>query len=775
MKKVTSILLSLFLMLTLLPTTALAETGGTADTHTPHCICGATHTDVGDHETENVLTGWEAVSEASQLTSINADGTYYLANDVTLSSKWTIPNGVEVTLCLNGKTLTANNASVADTILIEGTLNITDCGNGTITGNNTSNTGSHKAIVVSTVYADCTLNLYGGTITGINAGDGSGGGVHNEGIFNMYGGKITGNTAKNGGGVYNEGTFNMYGGSITGNTAKGGGVYSATNTNKKLNPKTAEFNFYGGTISGNKTTKGESGDVYIANSNTTMNANGGTVAGGVTNKGTIAANGTTSTTFNGAVKNTGTISGGTFSGTVTNDGTVNNGTFTGNVTNNATINGGTFGSSSTVTNETDGSISGGTFNGTVYDKSEGGITEGVDIPNKVPCHEILSWDSITSATAGCTLDSDTNTLTLTNVYIDKLEVPRTKNITIKISGNVTINTLKPPKEGSGSSVASYAATGESSSVGSITIVSRTGRTTDTLYSGKMINSDGNVTIQDLTANLMKLSSAGSLKLTNSKVTVGDGKSLDNQIVANSVTMDDTSILVLKKAVICALSKSEQSNGLSGLANFLPDGYGFIGKEVSGSAAGTYAYTIVLTTNKTETAISTTLQRYYNVTFNPNGGKIDNSDEPVTKRVLINTDFSNINIDTPTKDGFTFDKWTDAQTGGKQVEKITEDITLYAQWKDNSTTHPDTKPNDPNDPKPNNPNDNDQSGSDQSGNDKNPNDNDQNGGSTTKRHYAKKTNSADANSAKTFDAGVAVYGVLAVSAALGMGYVGKKKF
>ena len=95
--------------------------------------------------------------------------------------------------------------------------------------------------------------------------------------------------------------------------------------------------------------------------NGTLNANGGTVTGEVTNKGTITTTGEKATQFSGGVTNEsdGKIENGTFSGEVTNNGAINDGTFSDNVTNNGTIGNGNF--TGAVTNEQTGVISGGKF------------------------------------------------------------------------------------------------------------------------------------------------------------------------------------------------------------------------------------------------------------------------------------------------------------------------------------------------------------------------------------------------------------------------------
>ena len=106
----------------------------------------------------------------------------------------------------------------------------------------------------------------------------------------------------------------------------------------------------------------------------TLNANGGTVTGEVTNKGTITTTGEKATQFSGGVTNEsdGKIENGTFSGEVTNNGAINDGTFSGKVTNNGAINDGTF--SGNVTNN--GTIGNGNFTGAVTNEKTGVISGG---------------------------------------------------------------------------------------------------------------------------------------------------------------------------------------------------------------------------------------------------------------------------------------------------------------------------------------------------------------------------------------------------------------
>ena len=140
------------------------------------------------------------------------------------------------------------------------------------------------------------------------------------------GGRITHSSGKTGHGVKTAGTFNMYGGTISGNTAGandhgGGGVYVG-----------GTFNMYGGTISGNKTAGSSiGGGVYVAYGKTfnmtggqitqnTANGGGGVyvVSGGKFNMtgGQITGNTTVSGGSGGGVFSVGTFTmeGGTIGG-----------------------------------------------------------------------------------------------------------------------------------------------------------------------------------------------------------------------------------------------------------------------------------------------------------------------------------------------------------------------------------------------------------------------------------------------------------------------------
>ena len=223
-----------------------------------HCVCGATHKDVGDHTSETEIT-FEAWTKTDSLP--DTAGNYYLENDVVISAPtkdkdpmyvgWQVSG--DVVLCLNGHSITMTGREQCDAIFIswDKKFTLTDC----------KNTGK-------VTHADKEDGKkYTGSAIGVNGG-----------TFNMYGGSITGNDAtsdnpydgnNSGGGVYlGEGTFKMYGGSITNNhsASEGGGVYISTQWN-------CDFYMYGGNITGNTTEK-EGGGVYVVSDMTVSgNAN----------------------------------------------------------------------------------------------------------------------------------------------------------------------------------------------------------------------------------------------------------------------------------------------------------------------------------------------------------------------------------------------------------------------------------------------------------------------------------------------------------------------
>ena len=232
---------------------------------------------------------YPSISDALEYvqTSMSGTGTIKLLRDVT--ECFSIAADLKIVLDLDGHVLTSTDYEMP-VIIASGELTIKDSSpDSTHTGSTLPAggviTGGFRGVAVSG-----TLEMTGGTITGNNCTDSSGGGVYvfNGGKFTMTGGTITGNTAENGGGVYVGSTFTMKGGTIDRNTASsyGGGLYNV-----------GVFTMEGGTISGN-TAKTGGGVQNRANS--TFNMTGGSITncsstigpgGGVNNQGAFTVGG----------------------------------------------------------------------------------------------------------------------------------------------------------------------------------------------------------------------------------------------------------------------------------------------------------------------------------------------------------------------------------------------------------------------------------------------------------------------------------------------------
>ncbi len=235
-KRLLSVLLLVCMVLTLLPTAALAgdmheHEALPAAAHT-HCYCGGS-VNAGDHTSHEDVT-YTAYNNASSLKQIlkSDDVIYaYLTNNITLDRLY-LPEGKTLYLCLNGHRITFDEYQV--TLNNNTTLYLCDCSTEK-TGTISRSAGKTSCVLVSGENA--TFNMYSGTLR--NGNRSYGGGVNvSAGTMNMYGGTITENTAtSDGGGIFvnTNGTLNLYGGTITKNTINvneahyGGGVYVESN------------------------------------------------------------------------------------------------------------------------------------------------------------------------------------------------------------------------------------------------------------------------------------------------------------------------------------------------------------------------------------------------------------------------------------------------------------------------------------------------------------------------------------------------------------------
>ena len=190
-----------------------------------HPICGATHTNIGDHTGpcgDVTWTAWDGNDMDAETRDIQlTTGHYYLSGDVTPTS--TIHIVGQVYLCLNGCTLSysgdvsSDSDSIGGMILLddEAVLNICDCkGGGSIVYDHSSSTWRKSTILVK---GKSTLNLYGGSVikekgTETTAVDLN---YYAGANFYMYGGKVENRSTQN---TYN--TYAVHVGGKPGNQVK---------------------------------------------------------------------------------------------------------------------------------------------------------------------------------------------------------------------------------------------------------------------------------------------------------------------------------------------------------------------------------------------------------------------------------------------------------------------------------------------------------------------------------------------------------------------------
>ncbi len=148
-----------------------------------------------------------AGNETNLINYVKKGGAVKLTKDIALTKELLVPAGTEVSLDLNGKTLSRGLADCEE----DGSVIRVE-------------TGAVLTITDGT-------NYNAGTVTGGAALNG--GGIFNAGMLNFDGGTVEGNTAKgdtdgNGGGIYNSGTLTLRGGIIRNNAARnGGGIFNA--------------------------------------------------------------------------------------------------------------------------------------------------------------------------------------------------------------------------------------------------------------------------------------------------------------------------------------------------------------------------------------------------------------------------------------------------------------------------------------------------------------------------------------------------------------------
>ena len=609
-------------------------------------------------------------------TTALANGSYFLFSDVEYNGTGAITVSGTVTLCLNGHVLDLNEQYIK--VNSGASLTLCDCTSGTTSGYLGRDGLWHPGS--PTDEGATTCNLTGGVITGGNGQTVSeegylyncgGGVVVSGGTFTMTGGNIAGNTGS-GGGVYlsKDGAFTMKGGSITGNstTNLGGGVFVDFGT----------FTMEGGDIADNDASDGggvfvNSGIFTMKNGDITGNTAGD--GGGVCiNSGSFTMSGgditgNTAVSFGGGVWLGGnsSMSGGSITGNAAYRGGgvfMNVGTFT--LSGNPTITGNTKADETTVNNADLYQL----YAKPVITIGEDGLSSGASIGVTTETTGTFTSGWSTHMQGKDPADYFFSDRTGYHVALGDGEASMTANsYTVKFYPNGGEGEMNPQSF-------TYDASQNLTANG----FTRTGYTFagwSTEKNGSVVYSDGQ-SVNNLTAQ-----NGGSVTLyakwTANTYTVtfdpngGDGGSMDDQ----SFTYD-----------------KEQALAPNG---FTRTGYTFTGWSAEENGTGTpYGDGAEVKNLTSEQYGSVTLYAQwtansYTVTFDPNGGEGEMTDQHFTY-----DETQKLEPNSFTRTGYTFTGWNTEENGtgtpygdSAQVNNLTAQdggtVTLYAQWTANTYT------------------------------------------------------------------------------------------
>ena len=188
---------------------------------------------VSDPEARVGNQDYKTLAEA--IAAVTSTGTVTLLKDVSLDGLTEITNGVNLTVDLNSKKLSATGEGNVFTLIGTEAAPVSLTIKDSLGGGVIDASGKTSGDTIIAVFDYATFNLEGGKLTG-KASSVSGAAVRVEketSVFNMYGGQITGNntattnaTAAHSVLVKGGGSFTMYGGEISGNTPEDSDVPS---------------------------------------------------------------------------------------------------------------------------------------------------------------------------------------------------------------------------------------------------------------------------------------------------------------------------------------------------------------------------------------------------------------------------------------------------------------------------------------------------------------------------------------------------------------------
>ena len=235
-----------------------------------HCVCGG-NTDVGEHTSHTDVT-WTGVSSLAEITG---SGSYYLTDDILMSSNLNITGTVN--LCLNGHQIYTQSGVPYGTVKIQpgAALNVCDC-SANESGLITTCRGSYA------IENSGTLNLYSGSVERSSDDNEAAVKVNAGAVFHMYGGKIGGNAKA----IIANGEVNVSGGTVSAKrqamevyagsevTVSGNAALSVTGSGYST------IAVYGGTVNirGGKVTNDSGVAVYVPTGESTLNISGGVIS-----------------------------------------------------------------------------------------------------------------------------------------------------------------------------------------------------------------------------------------------------------------------------------------------------------------------------------------------------------------------------------------------------------------------------------------------------------------------------------------------------------------
>lgn len=640
-----------------------------------------------------------------------ASGDYQLTGDITLTTDLTIPTNTEVTIDLNGHTLTGSGSSSVITVYGKLTLNDTTAtkqsGLSSATAGVVSN-GTGSWTVTYIIYDENDNSSYStytaGAITGGVGGNDCGGGIHvaENGTVTMNGGIITNcKVSENqqyalGGGIYlaKNSSFTMSDGAISGNTAKssvssngqgsGGGVYVAPNST---------FSMTGGVFSSNKAegANANGGAVFSQGTFTAENAvfSGNTSAhwtGGIVGKVTLKncvlvdnQTGTVDGSYGGALSGGGNIE----ACIISHNSAQGEG---GGVY----LNEDTEIKTSYIQYNTAGSGGGGI---SVAAKSSTNVGKTIKINASYVRNNTAGTENANKSGGGGIKLGINNVMTLTDTEVSQNSAFGNEvygggvyndNGELTIGGDTNI--VENVNKGSSKSLGGGVFTGRNTIVTGGEIQKNTAKQGGGIYVAdqKFSMSGGSITHNHadesgggIYVNAATPAFSGSVVVKDN--TAGESKTVDNLTFISTNTtykaclsgaLTDGAEIGIQvtnskntgREVVVAQSDSEYSITASDLSHFVYDGDG-------------YALYFDTSTNsiKMETAVT--------VTFNANTG--DNS-ATATQKVPFGQNAA-LNANTFTRTGYTFTGWSTQQGGGetayadKATINISTDTTLYAQW------------------------------------------------------------------------------------------------